>query len=72
MDSLLILLPEAQETQLMPSCTTYRTQTNSASGSVWESHCHRIGSGNDRAAFHSAHMFDLRSKQTKASLAATH
>lgn len=40
MDSLLILLPAAQETQLMPSCTTYRTRTNNASGSVWESHCH--------------------------------
>lgn len=24
----------------MPSCTTYRTRTNNASGSVWESHCH--------------------------------
>lgn len=34
MDSLLILLPASQETQLMPSCTTYRAQRNNAIGSV--------------------------------------
>lgn len=68
MDSLLILLPAAQETQLMPSCTTYRTQTNNASGSLWESHCHcMVWQWSSSIPVHTYIWF--RSNQTKASLA---
>ncbi len=68
MDSLLILLPAAQETQLMPSCTTYRTQTNNASGSLSESHCHwMVWQWLSSIPVHTYIWF--RSNQTKASLA---
>lgn len=69
MDSLLIPLPAAREVQLMPSCATYRTQTNIASGSVWEweSHCHhRVWQWLSSILVHTYIWF--RSNQTKASL----
>lgn len=68
MDSPLILLPAAQETQLMPSCTTYRTPTNNASGSVWQSHCHCVV-WQWWSSIPARTYVWFRSKQTKASLA---